>query len=206
MDHQTILWASLLILIFNQPYHQTHIADKLTYIIGKTKLKRYQFLLLLCSFFLISPQLFFLCCMINILRQMKKLSNRIDESNAPFCNTMDRLVWWNEWIHFFPNLFSRENCIWSPCFLFITAWLNLDTSVETTPWITFVCSLVCIADIGVSTPPQKYYSPRLSCQVPSLNQQTVQAPLFRQSPQYIGFRDPPSLTLKVWSFSEPQKY
>ena len=36
-----------------------------------------------------------------------------------------------------------------------------------------------------------------------LNQQTVQAPLFRQSPLCIGFSWAP---LKVWFFSEPQKY
>ena len=38
-----------------------------------------------------------------------------------------------------PIFFFIENCIWSPCFLFITAWLNLDTSDETASWLTFVC-------------------------------------------------------------------
>ena len=41
------------------------------------------------------------------------------------------------------GLISRENCIWSPCFLSITAWFSLDISVETASWITLVCSLVC---------------------------------------------------------------
>ena len=35
-------------------------------------------------------------------------------------------------------------------------------------------------------PPSKT-PPSLSCQLPLLNLQTVQAPLFRQSPLYIGF-------------------
>ena len=43
--------------------------------------------------------------------------------------------------------------------------------------------IVCI---GVSTAPQKHH-PRLSCQAPPLNQQTVQISLFRQSPLYIVF-------------------
>ena len=40
--------------------------------------------------------------------------------------------------------------------------------------------------IGVSTPPSKT-PPPIFCQVPPLNLQTIQAPLFRQSPLYIGF-------------------
>ena len=34
-DNTTILGAFLLILILNQSYHQTHIADELIYIIAK---------------------------------------------------------------------------------------------------------------------------------------------------------------------------
>ena len=70
----------------------------------------------------------------------EKISNRIDKSNTSIYNTIHRLVWWVGWIHF---LVSRENCIWSPCFLFVTEWLILDNSGEATSWITFVCSLVC---------------------------------------------------------------
>ena len=82
----------------------------------------------------------------------EKISCRIDESITPLYNTIHRLVWWVDkeceliwWIHFpfsISSLFSRENCIWSPCFLFITAWFSLDTSVKTNSWITLVCSLV----------------------------------------------------------------
>ena len=61
---------------------------------------------------------------------------------------------------------------------------------------------IYIVGIGVSTPlPSK--TPPLFLAKPPLNQQTVQAPPFRQSPLYIGFSRPP---LKVGSFSEPQKY
>ena len=56
--------------------------------------------------------------------------------------------------------------------------------------------MVCI---GVSIASQKH---PLFLAKPPLNQQTVQAPLFRQSPPlHIGFQDPP---LKVGSFSVPQ--
>ena len=76
----------------------------------------------------------------------EKISNWTDESNTPFYNTIHRLVWVRDWMNSFFNfsgLFSRENCIWFPCFLFITTWLSLDTSGETTSWLTSVCSLVC---------------------------------------------------------------
>ena len=47
--------------------------------------------------------------------------------------------------------------------------------------------------------------PPLSCQVcPPLNFQTVKAPLFRQSPLWIGFSWPPPI--KVEFFSDWQKY
>ena len=39
LDNTTILWVFLLILILNLPYHQTHIADELTYIIAKVQLE-----------------------------------------------------------------------------------------------------------------------------------------------------------------------
>ena len=69
--------------------------------------------------------------------------------NIQFYSAIHRLVWWVGWIHFlFSSLFSRENCIWSPCFLFITAWLSLDTSGKTSSWISFVCSLVCFLMVG----------------------------------------------------------
>ena len=57
--------------------------------------------------------------------------------------------------------------------------------------------------IGVSTiPPVKNTAP-LSCQAPPpLNRPTVQAPLFRQSPLYIGFLL--VALLKVGFFSEPK--
>ena len=47
---------------------------------------------------------------------------------------------------FFYSLFSGDDCIWSPCFLFITKWFRLDTSGETTSWMILVISvrLVCL--------------------------------------------------------------
>ena len=51
--------------------------------------------------------------------------------------------WWKWWIHFFfYSLFLRENCTWSPSFLFTTAWFNLNISGKTTSWITLVCPMV----------------------------------------------------------------
>ena len=56
----------------------------------------------------------------------------------------------------------------------------------------------------VSPPvPQKHYP--LFLAKPPLNLQTVQAPLFRQAPLYVGFLWPPP-PLKIGFFSEPQKY
>ena len=54
--------------------------------------------------------------------------------------------------------------------------------------------LLFIVGIGVSTPPPPSKTPPHSflSSLP-LNQQTVQAPPFRQSPQYIGFSRPPPL-------------
>ena len=46
--------------------------------------------------------------------------------------------------------------------------------------------LTVIVCIGVSTPPQKHH-PLFSCQAPSLNWQTVQAPFLGNPPLYIGF-------------------
>ena len=73
----------------------------------------------------------------------EKSSCRIDESINPCYNTIHRLVWWVGWIYFiFYSLFSRKNCMWSPCFLFITTWFSLGTSGEITSWITLVCLLI----------------------------------------------------------------
>ena len=40
-------------------------------------------------------------------------------------------------------MFFCRKGIWSSCFLFITEWLNKDTSGETTSWIVVACSMVC---------------------------------------------------------------
>ena len=95
--------------------------------------------------FYLSSQLFILYCMTNILRQMKKfLIELMDRIPNFIALSIDWYVSGVGWIHFlFSGLFSRGNCIWSPCFLFIKAWLSLDTSGETTSWITFVFSLLC---------------------------------------------------------------
>ena len=58
---------------------------------------------------------------------------------------------------------------------------------------------------GINPPPLKNTTPSF-LPSPPVNQQTVQAPLFRQFPLYIGFLRPPPPPLKVGSFSEPQKY
>ena len=64
--------------------------------------------------------------------------------NWLFYNT-DLLVddWWNHF-PFFCNcsLFSGENYIWLPRFLFITEWSSLDSSGDTTYWINSICSTV----------------------------------------------------------------
>ena len=62
-------------------------------------------------------------------------------------------------------------------------------------------TVVCI---GVPTPLKNNILPPLSCQAPLKNLQTVQAPLFRQSPLYISFLWTPPL--KVRFFSEHPKY
>ena len=134
-DNATMLLVFLLILILNQSYHQTHIAHKLTYIIAKV-----YYISFCYRFFFISSQLFFLCCMLNILRQMKKflieLINRIPQFITQSIDWYDGL---DEFIFFF----LEKTAFDLPCFLFVTVWLILDTSGETTSWITFVCSLVC---------------------------------------------------------------
>lgn len=75
------------------------------------------------------------------------ISCRIDQLIIPFYNTIHQLVWWvDKECHksiFFSSLLSKENCIGSPCFLFVTAWISLDTSGETNPSVTFAYSLVC---------------------------------------------------------------
>ena len=64
---------------------------------------------------------------------------------------------------------------------------------------TFQVVIVCI---GVSMPPSKP-PPPLSYKVSPLNLKTVQAPLFKQSPSTLVFREP---SLKVGFLSDPQKY
>ena len=49
------------------------------------------------------------------------------------------------WTHFLcSSLSSRENRIWSPRFLFVTAWFSLDSSAEITSWTPLVCLLLCL--------------------------------------------------------------
>ena len=55
---------------------------------------------------------------------------------------------------------------------------------------------------GINLPPQKHH-PLFLAKPPPLNQQTVQAPFFGNSPYILVFHPRP---LKVRSFSEPQKY
>ena len=50
---------------------------------------------------------------------------------------------------------------------------------------------------GINPPPSKTPHPSFLPSLPPLNQQTVQAPLFRQFPIYIGFSRPPP---KSWIF------
>ena len=68
----------------------------------------------------------------------EKISNRIDESNAPFYNTIHDGL--DEFTFFFIVLFLEKAAF---DLLFIAAWLSLVTSGEATSWITFTCSLVC---------------------------------------------------------------
>ena len=104
----------------------------LTYI-KKTYLKHYQF----------SLQLLFLCCMMNVLKQITTFITELLNRLPHFATqSIDWYLWWVGWIHFlFSSLISRENCLLA--FLFIRAWLSLDTSGETTSWITFVWVLAC---------------------------------------------------------------
>ena len=101
-DNTTMLWTFLLILVLNQSYHQTHIADELTYIIV---LATHCFYLISVVFSLLHDKHF---------ETNENISNRTDESNTPFYNTV-HLNWCDgsdEFIFFFSGLFSRENCIW----------------------------------------------------------------------------------------------
>ena len=85
--------------------------------------------------------------MINILRQMKKflseLMNGLSYFITHFIDWYDGLTS-DESIFLFLrfSLFSTEICIWSPCFLSITEWIRLETSVKTTSGITLVCLMV----------------------------------------------------------------
>ena len=71
----------------------------------------------------------------------EKISCRIDESITSFYNKIYRPLWWvdqsDEFIFFFLDFFSGENSI-SSRFRLITARFSLDTSGETTSWITLV--------------------------------------------------------------------
>ena len=106
-DNTAILWAFLLILILNHSYHQTHTADELTYIIAKAQpeaLSSFRY-----PFFLSHLSYFFSQLHEKHFETNEKISNGIDESNTPFYNKIDQLVWWVGWIHFlFSSLFSRE--------------------------------------------------------------------------------------------------
>ena len=100
------------------------------------------------SFYLIST-LFFLHCMKNILRWMKKFL--VESMNQLFCNNpLTGVMGWQVMIHF--SLSTVFFFIWSPYFLFITEWFNIDTSRETTIWTTLVCStrLVYLLMVGIS--------------------------------------------------------
>ena len=99
------------------------------------------------SFYLIST-LFSLHCMKNILRWMKKFL--VELMNQLFCNNpLTGVMGWQVMIHF---SLSTVFFIWSPYFLFITEWFNIDTSRETTIWTTLVCStrLVYLLMVGIS--------------------------------------------------------
>ena len=84
-------------------------------------------------------QLSFLCCMINILRQMKKiliqLMNRLLHFITQFIDWFDGL---DESIFFFLVFFLEKTAFDLLAFLFITGWLTLETSGESASWITFV--------------------------------------------------------------------
>ena len=132
------IWALLLILILNQSYHQTHIADKPTYTIAKMSLKRYQFS---------QPILFIsvvFTCKINILRQIKKC---LELMNWIPSFTTHTIAWYDgldEFIFFFLVFLLEKTAFDLLAFCSLQrVWLSLDTSGVTTSWITFVCSLVC---------------------------------------------------------------
>ena len=96
----------------------------------------------------ISSRLFFLHCMINILRQMKtflvKLMNRLSCLITQSINWYDGLkrvmnpFFLSRYSHF-----SGENCSWSSCLLFITEWISLDIFDEITFWTTLSYSMLC---------------------------------------------------------------
>ena len=90
LDNTTLLCAFLLVLILNQSYHQTHIADEVTYIIAKAYLKQYQSLL---PILFPSSQLFFLLHDKHF-ETNEKISNRIDASNTPFYNLSTGMMGW----------------------------------------------------------------------------------------------------------------
>ena len=125
-------------MILNQSYNQTHIADNI-------------FVIVRCSYWSYTSFRYFLShsCVFSQLYDKnfetdRKTFCRNDESITPFYNTIHRLVWWltrsvmNPFSFFYLVIFSKENCIWSPCLLFITAWFSLDTSAETTSWIILI--------------------------------------------------------------------
>ena len=102
------LCAFLLILILNKSYHQTYTADYLTYIIAKAQLKSYQFSLPII--FISFKLLYFLCSMINILRQMKRV---LIELMTKLLHFITQSIYWYYGLlmnqFYFFSLFSREN-------------------------------------------------------------------------------------------------
>ena len=119
-DNTAILWVFSLILILNQFYHQTHIADELTYIITRCS---WSYLLLYYSYGRGNTHCltFFSQLHDKHFETDEKISCRIDGSiiYTPFSDTIYRPLCWfdksDESIFFF-RLFFREKCIWSPCF------------------------------------------------------------------------------------------
>ena len=97
-----------------------------------------------------------------------------------------------------PIPFLTAHCV--VLFLWLNGWsrhiwcaiLRNDMDVHMSHHRTLICVLCnkassFIVCIGVSTPLQKHHF-HLSCQAPlPLNLQTVQVPLFRKFPLYIGF-------------------
>ena len=70
----------------------------------------------------------------------------------------------------------------------------------------FLCN-ICYHSVhcGIN-PPSKTPPPPLSCQAPPKIGKLSKPPLFRQSPLYIGFREPLPPQKKVGFFSEPRKH